>query len=111
MKKTEQERIDTHSDICKTSQIMAKHLIYVNSNMDACTKFQESIGHEKVKSAKAGLKDGETRATFIVNENLIEKIKAIAYWYRVPLKIVMDDVLKLFIDSYEKRNGLIKKVE
>ena len=111
MKKTEQEKIDTHSDICQGSGIMVKHLLYGNSNVDVCTKFQESIGHEKKNSVKAGLKEGETRATFIVNESLIEKIKAVAYWDRVSVKIVMDNALCQFIDSYEKRNGKIKKVE
>ena len=50
MKKTEQEKIDTHSDICQGSGIMVKHLLYGNSNVDVCTKFQESIGHEKKNS-------------------------------------------------------------
>ena len=59
-------------------------------------------------SVKAGLKEGETRATLILRESVIEKYKAISYWDRVPLKEVMDDALSSFITSYEAKNGQIK---
>ena len=63
---------------------------------------------EKKSSVKAGLKKGETRATLILREDIIEKYKAISYWDRVPLKEVMDDALSSFITSYEAKNGQIK---
>lgn len=61
-------------------------------------------------SVKAGLKEGETRATLILNELVIEKLKAISYWDRIPLKTVVDDALKAFIETYEKKNGDVKSI-
>jgi hypothetical protein len=62
-------------------------------------------------SVKAGLKEGETRATLILNEMVIEKLKAISYWDRVSLKTVVDDALKAFIEVYEKNNGKVKSIK
>jgi hypothetical protein len=47
---------------------------------------------KKTKS-KAGLPAGYTRATFIIPEELNEKIKAIAYWDRISIKDVIEDIL------------------
>lgn len=49
-----------------------------------------------IKTSQAGTKEGETRATFILNENQLEAIKAIAYWDRTSIK----DVLYQAIDDY-----------
>jgi hypothetical protein len=38
---------------------------------------------EITKSSQEGTKENETRATFIINEELLDKLKAIAYWDRV----------------------------
>lgn len=38
---------------------------------------------EITKSSQEGTKENETRATFIVKEDLLEKLKAVAYWERV----------------------------
>ena len=43
-------------------------------------------------TTEEGTKEGEKRATFIVREDLLEKVKAIAYWDRVKIKDVMDAV-------------------
>ena len=51
---------------------------------------------ETTKTSQAGIKEGETRATFILNENQLEAIKAIAYWDRVSIK----DVLFQAIEDY-----------
>jgi len=65
----------------------------------------------KGSTVKAGLKEGETRATLILNESVIDKLKAIAYWDRITLKTVVDDALQAFIDNYEKNNGKVQSVE
>lgn len=54
---------------------------------------------------KAGTKDGEVRAAFIVKENLLEKIKAIAKLERFVIKDVMEEAMGRFVDAYEEKNG------
>lgn len=61
-------------------------------------------------SVQKGLKEGETRATFIVQEAALDKIKAIAYWDRKNIKDVLNDALIAFINDYEKKNGAIHKM-
>lgn len=62
------------------------------------------------KSSQEGTKENETRATFIINEDLLDKLKAIAYWDRVLIKDVLDKALREIVDSYEKTNGEIKPI-
>jgi hypothetical protein len=62
---------------------------------------------EITKSSQEGTKENETRATFIINEELLEKLKAIAYWDRLQIKEVVNKALKNHINNYEKRNGEI----
>ena len=62
------------------------------------------------KSSQEGTKDKETRATFIVNEDLLDKLKAIAYWDRKLIKEVVDVALQDAVDKYEKKNGDIKPI-
>jgi len=65
---------------------------------------------EITKSSQEGTKENETRATFIVNEELLEKLKAIAYWDRVLIKDVVNTALQETVVKYEKKNGDIKPV-
>lgn len=65
---------------------------------------------EITKSSQEGTKEKETRATFIVNEELLEKLKAVAYWERKLIKEVVDTALQDAIDKYEKKSGDIKPI-
>ena len=65
---------------------------------------------EITKSSQEGTKENETRATFIVNEDLLEKIKRIAYWERVMLKNIINTALEDAVNKYEKKNGVIKPI-
>jgi hypothetical protein len=65
---------------------------------------------EITKSSQEGTKGKETRATFIVNEELLDKLKAIAYWDRKLIKEVVDTALQDAIGKYEKKNGDIKPI-
>jgi hypothetical protein len=47
----------------------------------------------QTKTSYDGLREGWTRATFILREDYLEKIKSLAYWKRRNIKEVMDDVL------------------
>lgn len=51
---------------------------------------------EITKTSQAGTKEGETRATFIINEKHLELVKALAYWDRISIK----DALFIAIDDY-----------
>lgn len=63
---------------------------------------------EITKTSQIGTKEKETRATFIVNEDLLEKMKAVAYWDRVLIKDIINQALEEHIVRYEKKNGEIK---
>ena len=65
---------------------------------------------EITKSSQEGTKENETRATFIVKEDLLEKLKAIAYWDRVLIKDVVNTALKHTVAKYEKKNVDIKTI-
>lgn len=61
------------------------------------------------KTSQEGTKENETRATFIVNEQLLDKLKAIAYWDRVLIKDVIDEAIRDVIEKREKE-GKIKPI-
>lgn len=63
---------------------------------------------EITKSSQEGTKENETRATFILNEDLLDKLKAVAYWDRVTIKQVVNTALEEYLSRYEKKNGEIK---
>ena len=63
------------------------------------------------KSSQEGTKENETRATFIVNEDLLEKLKAVAYWERKLIKDVVHQALEEALAKYEKKNGPIKPIK
>lgn len=65
---------------------------------------------EITKSSQEGTKENETRATFIVNEELLDKLKAIAYWDRVLIKDVINTALQETVAKYEKKSGAIKPI-
>jgi hypothetical protein len=66
---------------------------------------------EITKSSQEGTKENETRATFIVKEDLLEKLKALAYWERKLIKDVIGAALQEAVDKYEKKNGIIKQLK
>ena len=70
----------------------------------------QTVFKEITKSSQEGTKENETRATFIVNEDLLEKLKAIAYWDRVLIKEVINTALEEAISKHEKKHGSIKPI-
>ena len=56
---------------------------------------QENKGKQglQVPSVKAGLGKEWTRSTFIVRDEYLEKIKALAYWDRKKNKDILDEAL------------------
>jgi hypothetical protein len=49
------------------------------------------------KSSQKGLRNGWTRATFILRNDYLEKIKALAYWERKRVKEVIDEALEAYL--------------
>jgi hypothetical protein len=50
-------------------------------------------------SSQEGTKENETRATFIINEEILDKLKAIAYWDRKLIKEVVNTALQEYLDK------------
>jgi len=50
-----------------------------------------------VRTPQKGLKKGWTRATFILRNDYLEKIKALAYWERKKVKEVVDELLGVYL--------------
>ena len=65
---------------------------------------------EITKTSQIGTKEKETRATFIVSEDLLEKLKAVAYWDRVLIKDIVNNAFEDYISRYEKKKGEIKEM-
>lgn len=65
---------------------------------------------EITKSSQEGTKENETRATFIVKEDILDKLKAVSYWERSLIKDVVNTALGSYLETYEKKNGDIKPV-
>jgi hypothetical protein len=46
-----------------------------------------------------GLRPGWTRATFIVREDTLQKLKAVAYWDRKELKRVVEESFRAYLEG------------
>lgn len=60
-----------------------------------------TIYREYEKSSQEGLQDNFTRATFIVREDLLKKLKDYAYTERKTLKDIVNDMLQKYLDGKE----------
>lgn len=70
----------------------------------------KTVNKEITKSSQEGTKVEETRATFIVNEELLDKLKAIAYWDRLLIKEIISEALEDRVKKYERKNGEVKPI-
>jgi len=61
-------------------------------------------------SSMKGLPEGWTRATFIVNQEINEKLKALAYWERVTVKEIMHEALMAYLQDKNVRAMPKKKL-
>ena len=60
-----------------------------------------TIYREYEKTSQEGLRDGYTRATFIVREDLLKKLKDYAYTEREKIKDVVNKMLAEFLEGKE----------
>lgn len=65
---------------------------------------------EVKNKSEVGTIEGEIRATLILKIELLDKIKAVAYWDRLKIKDVVNNAMTDFINKYEKANGEIKPI-
>ena len=81
-------------------------------NQEGKPKRGRPVTQHKVvtKESQRGTKENETRATLILNEELLEKLKAIAYWERSLIKEVVGTALGGYVATYEKKHGTIKPI-
>ena len=49
-----------------------------------------------------------TRATLIIKNDNLEKLKAIAYWDRITIKLIVNEALENYIKKYKKNQGEVK---
>jgi hypothetical protein len=52
-----------------------------------------------------GAMDGYSRKTYITNDEVAEKVNAIAYWDRKSLKDLIFEMQNNFVKAWEKKNG------
>ncbi len=60
-------------------------------------------GHSRGMTTSKGLRPGWTRATFIVREETVQKLKAVAYWDRKELKRVVEEAFLVYLQGKDVR--------
>ncbi len=55
------------------------------------------------KTPQKGLREGWTRATFILRKDYLERLKRRAYWERKKIKEVVDEALRLYLSGKKRR--------
>ena len=58
--------------------------------------------HPIEKTSEIGVKEHEIRATFIVDKEKLEKLKALAHYDRSTIKELFDNVVDIFLNSRSK---------
>lgn len=72
-------------------------------------KRRENVGRpKKGETAKSSKKTKEIRATFIVNPDLVRKVKYISLVEGILLKDVISEALNSYVDAWEENNRKIK---
>ena len=56
------------------------------------------------KSSKKGLKNGWTRATFVLRKDSLDKLKSVAYWERKRIKEVINEALEFYLKGKKIRS-------
>ena len=70
---------------------------------DKKEKEQKKKEVETVEEQKEAV-DPEVRATYILKQSTVNKLKDIAYWERAMLKEIIQDALEGYVENWEKEN-------
>ena len=65
---------------------------------------------EPATLTEVGCRTGETRFTTILEKDLVEKVKRLAYWDRRTVKAVFALALEDYVRAYEKKHGKLMEV-
>ena len=79
----------------------SKHSLQSNKSIHS----KQSL-HSVHSTMKKGLKEGWTRATLIIKDEHLEKIKEVAYWDRKKIKEIVDEALTNYFKN--KKTDRIK---
>jgi len=80
---------------------MSKKNFKTSFNDLLCNDLKETKEIHKKREAK------ETKATFVVKCDQLDKLRAISYMERKMIKDVLEEALLLYIEKYKKDNGEI----
>ena len=82
----------------------------MKSKLDA--KRRENVGRpKKGETAKSAKKPQEIRATFIVDPDLVRKVKYISLVEGILLKDVISEALNNYVDAWEEKNKKVRLPE
>ena len=84
----------------KNKKDMSKGLNWLDIDNDDECYMQNQEKSSTQKSSK-GLPNGWTRATFILKEEYMHKIKACAYWERITIKELLEEALVIYLHDKE----------
>lgn len=87
----------TASESAKEEQPDAEQSIKTNETKNHGRP--KTLSRKIEKSSQEGLSSGWTRATFIVSEDHLKKLKAVAYWDRKPIKDVVAEALGAYLEG------------
>jgi len=86
-------------------------ILKVGDDSEAATKRgRPKTNFKKVtKESERGTKEGETRATIIVDQKQLEQIKAVAYWERLKIKDAIGEAFDLYLKSKSTTLNAMRK--
>ena len=72
------------------------------------TSFDELLGDGSAKPIEPNVKKEsheETRSTFVIRCDHLDKLRAVSYLERKMIKNVLEEALSLYLEKYESENG------
>ena len=88
-------------------EIRVAHKMHMNTKGFRCLQSiqndHESAEMAQGKTPQNGLREGWTRATFILRKDYLERLKRVAYWERKKIKEVIDEALRLYFKGEKTR--------
>lgn len=72
-----------------------------NASKNSLSSWTSSVSK---RSARNGTRDGAIRMTFIVDEEMCNKIRALAFYDRVPIGIVLEDIVNAYLETLDPTN-------
>lgn len=74
----------------------------INAILGEKETLRASSGEKKIQTLKGSNQSAEKRATFIIDKDLLEKLKAVAFWERENIKKILNDAISEYIERKGK---------